>query len=84
VTWQEDIALRDLEDDVLIEATCMRCLHTWLQSPMQLLLKVLHRDVKLDEVASNLACPKRDCRHVGTRVTLIRNEETSGFVGGMP
>jgi hypothetical protein len=84
VTWLKDVSLRDLEDDVLIEATCIRCQHTWLQSPMQLLLKVVHRDVKLDEVAADLACPKRDCRHVGVRLTLIKNEETSGFVGGMP
>jgi hypothetical protein len=84
VTWLEDTALRDLDDGVLIEATCIRCLHTWLQSPVQLLLKVVHRDVKLDEVAANLACPNRSCRHVGVRLTVIKNEDTSGFVGGMP
>ena len=84
MTWLEDTALRDLDDSVLIEATCVRCLHTWLQSPVQLLLKVAHRDVRLDEVAAHLACPRRDCRHVGVRLTVIRNEETSGFVGGMP
>lgn len=84
MSWLEDTALRDLDDGVLIEATCIRCLHTWLQSPVQLLLKVVHRDVKLDEVAKNLACPKRGCRHVGVRLTVIRNEDTSGFVGGMP
>ncbi len=32
----------------------------------------------------NLACPRMGCRHVGAKVTLIKNEETSGFVGGMP
>jgi hypothetical protein len=62
----------------------MRCLHVWLQSPVQLLIKVVHRDVRLDEVAKNLACPKSGCRHVGTKLNLIKNEETSGFVGGMP
>ncbi len=82
--WREDTSLRDLDDSVLIEATCVRCLHTWLQSPTELLLKVDHRDVMLDEVASNLACPRRDCRSVGVRIELIRNEDTSGFVGGMP
>ena len=84
MTWLEDTSLRDLDDGVIIEATCIRCLHVWLQSPLQLLLKVSHRDVRLDEVASNLACPKLDCRHVGVRLTLIKNEDTSGFVGGMP
>ncbi len=84
MTWLENTSLRDLDDSVIIEATCMRCLYTWLQSPVHLLIKVDHRDVHMDEVAKNLACPKRDCRHVGARLTLIKNEDTSGFVGGMP
>jgi len=54
------------------------------QSPVQLLIKVDHRDVHLDEAAKNLACPKMGCRHVNARLTLIKNEDTSGFVGGMP
>jgi len=84
MSWLHDTSLRDLDDDVVIEATCMRCLHVWLQSPVQLLLKVSHRDVRLDEVAKNLACPKSSCRHVGVRLILIRRQESSGFVGGMP
>ncbi|MBL4665227.1 MAG: hypothetical protein JKY23_04655 [Nitrospinaceae bacterium] len=84
MSWREDTQLRDLDDEVLIEATCIRCLHTWLQSPTALLLKVDHRDVYLEEVAVNLSCPKPGCRHVGVRLEVIRNEDTSGFVGGMP
>ena len=84
MTWLEDTALRDLEDTTVIEATCIRCLHVWLQSPLQLLLKVVHRDVRLSEVAKDLSCPRRDCRHVGVRLSLIKKEDTSGFVGGMP
>ena len=63
-------------------ATCIRRLHVWLQSPVQLLIKVDHRDVRLDEVAKQLARPQRGCRHVGVRLTLIKNEDTSNFVGG--
>lgn len=84
MSWLEDTSLRDLDDSVIIEARCMRCLHVWLQSPVQLLIKVSHRDVYMDEVAKNLSCPRMGCRHVGAKVTLIKNEETSGFVGGMP
>lgn len=84
MTWLEDTALRDLAESDILESTCMRCLHVWQQSPLQLLLKVAHRDVYLDEVARHLACPRQGCRHVGVRLTLIKNEETSGFVGGMP
>ena len=84
MNWLNDTALRDLDDSVLLEATCLRCLHVWLQSPVQLLIKVDHRDVHLDEVAKHLACPRPGCRHVGVRLALIKNENTSGFVGGMP
>lgn len=84
MSWLDDMRLRDLDDDVVIEATCLKCLHTWLQSPVQLLLKVDHRDVTLDEVQSDLACTRPGCRHVGVRIAVIRNDDTSGFVGGMP
>jgi hypothetical protein len=83
VSWLEDISLRDLDDCSVIEATCQRCTHMWLQSPTQLLLKVVHRDVKLDEVAKNLACPRPGCRHIGVRLILLKNENSSSFVGGM-
>lgn len=84
MTWLEDVSLRDLDDETLLEASCMRCLHVWLQSPVHLLIKVAHRDVRLDEVARHLACPRPGCRHVGVRLTLTKNEDTSSFVGGMP
>jgi hypothetical protein len=51
---------------------------------VQLLIKVDHRNVRLDEVAKHLACPRPGCRHVGVRLALIKKEDTSGFVGGMP
>ena len=41
-------------------------------------------NIYLDEVAQHLVCPKRECRHVGVRITVLKDEETSGFVGGMP
>ena len=84
MTWLEDVSLRDLDDETLLEASCMRCLLVWLQSPVHLLIKVAHRDVRLDEVARHLACPRPGCRHVGVRLTLTKNEDTSSFVGGMP
>ena len=80
--WLDDIHLRDLDDTVVIEATCNKCGHTWRQEPRLLLLKVDHRDVTLDEVKRNLACVR--CSHVGVRLSVIRDEDTSGFVGGMP
>ncbi len=84
MTWLEDMSLRDLPETAVIETTCIRCLHTWRHSPTALLLKVIHRDVRLDEVAKSLACPRPGCRHVGVRLAIIRADDVSVFVGGMP
>ncbi len=84
MSWLSDTSLKDLEEHQCLEATCLRCLHIWRQSATQLLIKVDHRNVYLDEVARHLACPRPGCRHVGVRLSLIRTDDTSGFVGGMP
>ena len=84
MTYLTDTQLRDLDETVSLEVNCMRCLHTWLESPTTLLLKVLHRDVYLDEVAKNLACTRPGCTHVGVKLSIVVNDDTSGFVGGMP
>lgn len=84
MTYLEDMKLRDLEDDVLLELTCLRCRYTWIENPVQVSLKVAHRDVTLDEVAKHLSCKLRACRSCGVKLSVIRAGDTSGFVGGMP
>ena len=84
MSWLHEMALRDLDEGQGLEVVCLRCLYTWIEYPTQLLIRVEHRDVYLDEVASNLSCPRPGCRHVGVRLSLIRLDDTSGFVGGMP
>lgn len=82
MNWLSDTSLRNLDEAQILEATCLRCLHIWVQSSTALLLKTNHRDVYLDEVAENLSCQHPGCRHVGVRLVLLRADETSGFVGG--
>lgn len=84
MSWLEDTALRDLDDRVLIETVCVRCGYEKIYSVTEVLLRVDHRGVYLDEVAKNLICVRPQCRHAGVRLTLIRDTDTSGFVGGMP
>lgn len=82
--WEDDLCLRDLGDDMLLECVCIKCGHEWIQTPLQLLLKVDHRDVRLSEVKQELACKRPHCTHVGVRLALVPKHDTSGFVGGMP
>lgn len=84
MTYQDDMKLRDLEEGVLLELVCLRCRYTWIESPVQVSLKISHRDVTLAEVAKELSCKKRSCRSCGVKLSLIRAGDTSGFVGGMP
>ena len=56
---------------VLVEATCIRCLHV-AAKPTATAAQVIHRDVRMDEVAKNLASP-RWCRNVGIRLTVVRS-----------
>ena len=62
MSWLDDTQLRDLEEDQMLEACGLRCRHTWMESPTRLFLKVLHRDLCLDEVARALLCPSPGCR----------------------
>jgi hypothetical protein len=84
MSWQDELSLRDIDNESIIEATCLSCGHTWKQTPIQLLLKVDHRDVKMSEVAKHLACTRYKCRWVGARLKLLRKRPSSGFVAGMP
>lgn len=84
MTYQDDMKLRDLEDGVLLELVCLRCRYEWVENPLQVSLKVNHRDVTLAEVAKDFPCRKRSCRSCGVKLSLVRADDTSGFVGGMP
>lgn len=84
MSWLDDTYLRDLEDDTVIEATCLKCGRTWRQSALQLRLKVQHGNVTLAEVQTHLACNISHCAHVGVRLTIIRAHGNSSFVGGLP
>lgn len=60
--------------------------YVWPTEPLENGFRPLRnpRSAFLDEVAKNLACPGWKCCHVGVRLTLIKNEDTGGFVGGIP
>ena len=51
---------------------------------MQILIRVQHRDVYLDEVAKHMSRRSHGGTHTGVKLPLIGKDKTSGFVGGMP
>ena len=84
MSWQDELRLRDLDDDQIVEASCLRCGHTRQLTPVQLMLRVDHRDMRVSETARELICERPGCRHSGARLTLLRRDDLSSFVGGMP
>jgi len=84
MTWRDDMFLRDLDDDTVIEATCVKCRKTWRQSALQLRLKTQHGNMRLAEIEAHLACAVVHCAHVGVRLTILPSDVNSPFVGGLP
>lgn len=84
MSWLEEMQLRDVPENRALEITCIRCRYIWIEHPTEILIRVQHRDVYLDEVAKNLSCKLPGCRHTGVNLQLIRTDDTSGFVGGIP
>jgi len=82
--WQSEMQLRDIPEGRALELTCLRCRYIWVENPTQILIRVQHRDVYLDEVTKHMSCRRHGCTHTGVNLSLIRKDETSGFVGGMP
>ena len=85
MAWQDDLSLRDLDDSQRIEAVCLGCRHTRQMTPVQLMLQPeMHRDARISEAAAVVTCQRPGCRHIGVRLTLLRQDDVSSFVSGMP
>ena len=83
MTWLEDVALRDLDPDVVMELSC-QCGHTWTRTATQLLINAEHRDMYLDEVGAKLGCTRPHCTRIGMKLTVTTTAKMTPFIGGMP
>jgi hypothetical protein len=82
VNWKTDLKLADLEGSTPIEITCKRCGLTRYETQAQLIMQRGFGNLYLDEVEHSLHCANRFCRG-GVRISLIHDDKTEGFVGGM-
>lgn len=81
--WKDELRLSDLDPETALELTCKRCGHTHYENAHGIGEKHpgLCR-VTLDEVERGLRCSCRFCRGP-VRLSLIHDDKTEGFVGGM-
>ena len=80
--WKTTIKVRDLDDEQRLELTCKKCGRV-TYATKQLLCEGADRSQKyLDEIEAKVRCKARGC-HGHMRMSLVRLQEMSGFVGGL-
>ena len=82
MNWKTDLKLADLDATARIEVSCKRCGLTRYEQQSDLMARPKLSQAYLDEVESALACANRFCRGA-VRLSLIHDDKTEGFVGGM-
>ena len=82
MNWKTDLKLADLDAATAIEITCKRCGLARYETQAQLIKRPGLQQAYLDEVERALQCSNRFCRSQ-VRISLIHDDKTEGFVGGM-
>jgi ribosomal protein L37E len=82
VNWKTDLQLSDLDAGTQLEITCKKCGLTRYEVQEQLIAKSGMAQAFLNEVEAALRCSNRFCRGP-VRLSLIHDDKTEGFVGGM-
>jgi hypothetical protein len=82
VNWKTELQLADLDAGTRLEITCKVCGLTRYEEQAQLIAMPDMARAFLNEVEAMLRCSDRFCRGP-VRISLIHDDKTEGFVGGM-
>ena len=82
MNWKTDLQLADFDPDTSFEITCKVCNLTRYEEQAQLIAKPDMARAFLDEIEKVLRCSNRFCQGP-VRLSLIHDDKTEGFVGGM-
>lgn len=82
MNWKTDLKLSDLDPGTPLEVVCRRCGLARYEKQSELLQQPVFRQAYLDEVEAGLRCKDRFCKG-SVRISLIYDDKTEGFVGGM-
>ncbi len=82
MNWKTDLQLADLDAGTQLEITCKSCGLTRYEEQGQLVGKPGMRHAYLNQVETALRCSDNFCRGP-VRLSLIHEDKTEGFVGGM-
>jgi hypothetical protein len=82
MNWKTSLQVRDLDPTQRLEVTCKVCGHVHYLTAAAIMKSPEREFLYLDEVERETVCRARGC-HGSVRIALVRQGETSGFVGGM-
>jgi hypothetical protein len=82
MNWKKEVQLSDFDGATRFEITCKRCGLTRYEEQSKLAAMPDIEGAYLYEVERALSCSGRDCRGP-VRLSLIHEDKTEGFVGGM-
>ena len=82
MNWKKEVQLSDFDGDTRFEITCKRCSLTRYDEQAKLAAMPGMERAYLSEVEGALRCLGRGCRGA-VRLSLIHEDKTEGFVGGM-
>lgn len=81
-SWKQNIRVGDLADNQKLEAVCRRCGHVHYLTRTIICTSPEREFLYIDELEAETVCKARGCRgHV--RLSMVRLDEMSGFVGGL-
>lgn len=81
-TWKENVQVRDLDEGQRLEITCKSCGHVHYLTRKLVCTSPEREFLYLDEVERETVCKARGCRGA-VRLAMVRNGDTSAFVGGL-
>jgi hypothetical protein len=80
--WKSKIMARDLDDKQKLEMTCKRCGHVHYLTKTLICVSPERGFLYLDQVEAEAVCRARGCRG-SMRLSMVRLDELTGFVGGL-
>jgi hypothetical protein len=80
--WKENVRVRDLGDHQKLEARCRRCGHVHYLTRATICISPEREFLYIDEVERETICRARGC-HGPVRLSMVRLDELSGFLGGL-
>lgn len=80
--WKQSVRVGDLADNQKLEARCRKCGHVHYLTREIVCSGADREYLYIDELERETICKARGCRG-NVRLSMVRLDELSGFVGGL-